>query len=114
RLWDVGTGKQIHKWDSFLNTKYLKPVFSPGSKLLASSDNNIRVWEVVSGRELIQFPQGLATGLAFSPSGRFLATTELELRTLTPTEDINRIILWELVSGQVVRRIDRKEKTAWS
>jgi WD40 repeat protein len=115
RLWNVLTGKQIHQWDCRGLTKYFKPAFSPDSKFLASFDNNIiRVWEVSSGREITRLPQEFATALAFSPSGRFLASSQIQSRLVPTGEDVNRVYLWDLVSGQVALQIDRKEKTIWS
>ena len=121
RLWDLPTGNELRRWDS--QHEYgTKLVFSPDSKLLASFDILTSVWEVVTGRVLMHVPQqygqfqdnGHVQAMAFSPSGRFLASIEVRYRALPSGEDHYRIILRELASGQVARQIDRQEETVWS
>jgi WD40 repeat protein len=49
------------------------PVFSPDGRLLATATRETRIWEVASGRVLIDLPGGSTDHAAFSPDGRRLA-----------------------------------------
>jgi RNA polymerase sigma factor (sigma-70 family) len=77
RLWDVATGQErkltdAHDW-------YSRAAFAPDGKLLASAgaDSNVRLWDPATARELAQLEghAGYIVGLAFSPDGKWLATT---------------------------------------
>jgi WD40 repeat protein len=49
------------------------PVFSPDGRLLATAARETRIWEVATGRVLIDLPGGSTDHAAFSPDGRRLA-----------------------------------------
>lgn len=56
-------------------------IFSPdGAQLAGVSGNAIKLWDAVSGRELLTLAghSGWVMGLAFSPDGRMLASTSLD------------------------------------
>ncbi|HMC63479.1 MAG TPA: hypothetical protein VKI65_00920, partial [Gemmataceae bacterium] len=77
----------------------------------------IRVWDAATGKEVwrsAQTSSGFA--LAFSPSGRILASTDFEFKTLPngDTTEEDTIHLWELTSGQEVRRIAGHPGYTWS
>ena len=54
--------------------KYDRPLFSPGSRFLAKERNKgLRVWEVATGRPLLDLPEAALHLAAFSQDGRLLA-----------------------------------------
>jgi RNA polymerase sigma factor (sigma-70 family) len=77
RIWDVATGKLLHKLDAHLSEPAAL-AFSPDGRLLVSGghsfrNNGINIWDVATGKLLRTLPvEGQA--LAFSPDGRALAT----------------------------------------
>jgi RNA polymerase sigma factor (sigma-70 family) len=96
RLWDVDSGKLLHKLagDGDL-------AFSPDGKLLASgcSDGVVRLWDPATGAQVRQWlahrwgPNGLTT-VAFALDGKTLATAGLR---------DHAIRLWEAATGKEVQ-----------
>ena len=78
--------------------------FSPDGKRLATAgrkDDSPRVWEIPSGRQLLQLPQTQSLdAVLFSPDGSTLVTL---------SGDRNVIVVWNAASGQVIARIVQKE-----
>jgi WD40 repeat protein len=89
---------------------------SPDGKLAASgsgrldplgsvADNSVRVWEIATGKEiyLLDATKGghtdTVTGVAFSPDGRILASNSID----------TTIILWDVATGTVIRRLQGHE-----
>jgi len=79
RLWDVATGKEIRQFDRG------RIAFSPDGKCVAtlgardkSGDNTLRLWDAATGKELRRIECGSsgAEGLAYSPDGKRIATSE--------------------------------------
>jgi WD40 repeat protein len=104
KLWNVATGQEIRTLGG--HASWVSSVaFSPDGRSLASADGQgtVKVWDVAAGRELQTLPgntedQGLidtqkkkkkavavAGSVAFSPDGRWLASTSSE----------NAIKLWQ-------------------
>ena len=78
KLWDTTTGKQLPHLTG--HKRWIKAIaFSADSKLLVSGDEyeTIRIWSAATGKLLstLNWKRGTATyALAFSPSGRFIAS----------------------------------------
>jgi len=103
---EPASGKQGPK--IFVQTGHNDPVealaFSPDGKYLASgsSDKNIKLWEVETGRELKTFAAGdMVKFLAFNAEGSVL----LSLGTL-----IGHVKLWDVKSGKEIRTLSRGGK----
>jgi RNA polymerase sigma factor (sigma-70 family) len=80
RLWDLGTGKELHQGKQ---EAYLAAAFSPDGKILADSryDGSVYLWDTATGKELGRIQTGVAGGtfcLTFSPDGRQLAVAGLQ------------------------------------
>jgi predicted Zn finger-like uncharacterized protein len=77
RLWDASTGEPIRSFRGQLSLiKSLS--FSPDGLRLATAswDATVKVWDVASGHEVLTFEHERgASSVAFSPDGRFLAST---------------------------------------
>lgn len=86
KLWDATTGKLAHTLTG--HTRWIKAIaFSTDSKMLVSGDEyeTIRIWDTATGKLLstLNWRRGTPTyALAFSPSGRFIASGHPEAAKL--------------------------------
>jgi WD40 repeat protein len=121
RLWDVETGKEIHKVQG---KRLLRAVaFSPNGKVLASGDEQatIQLWDPSTFKMIRQVAdmKSLAESLslAFSSDGKTLAcagawnqfgmgniTLNLQGRVTVTSKQGYFVLLWDVASGQEVRR----------
>lgn len=98
RIWDVA-GNYMDELE-FPKTQARLVAFSPADPLLAfSADDSIRLWDLKAGKvrarkRLDGHPQkgppGAVKALAFSPDGKWLASTGLD----------RRLILWDVATGR--------------
>jgi dipeptidyl aminopeptidase/acylaminoacyl peptidase len=111
RLWEAATGKEVRRWDNAQDDVW-RLLFSPDGKLLVSSGasrSGANVWAVESGKQVLALGvQGFLDEVAFSPSGRTLAAVVRRGRTLENGDvgETSTVHLWEVLSGQEIRRID--------
>jgi WD40 repeat protein len=79
RLWDVETGRQLHRMRG--HTEWVLGVaFSPDGRRVASGGDFgiVRLWDVNSGQEVLALDghtKSLVGGLAFRPDGNLLVST---------------------------------------
>jgi WD40 repeat protein/serine/threonine protein kinase len=82
KVWDAASGKQLLD----LPGCCLSLAFSPDGKriLSATPDGTARVWDAIGGRELLALKgqTGFVIWVAYSPDGRHLATTSIDLNGL--------------------------------
>src|SRR5262249_12571196 len=100
RLWDVDTGKELHRLQGHRDLVYAV-AFSPDSKLLASGggdrDRTVRLWDTSTGKEVRRWdvPLGWVGPLAFSPDSKTLAWGSQQ----------GMISLYDVASGEERRRL---------
>jgi WD40 repeat protein len=127
RVWDLASGKLLHKHEP-TEFQLIALAAAPGGKMFASASGSsvFHVWDFTSGKQVRQFqseraenpfgsPYNGATGLAFSPSGKLLATCELDADQVDVVpadgvEQVTNIRLWEVASGKERRRFVFREE----
>jgi WD40 repeat protein len=80
RLWNVGTGKEVHKLDTGRG-EILTAVFAPHGKTLATSgtDGIIRLWHTATGKEASRLETPFAVNaIAFTGNGERLIVADGE------------------------------------
>jgi RNA polymerase sigma factor (sigma-70 family) len=119
RLWDAATGKELRRWDSD-QAEMWRIQFSPDGTLLASSGasgSGAAIWAVATGKQVASFGiRGFIDDVAFSPSGRVFAASVRSGRLLDNGErhETSVIHLWEVLSGQEIRRIEVVQGSVWA
>ena len=100
-LWDTASGKRLHElkgpsdWRSGL-------AFSPDSKRIVSAwGDAISLWDVARWERLLILERiegiwKMITGLTFSPDGRIVACTSLNMN----------ILLWDATTGKKLHRLE--------
>jgi WD40 repeat protein len=103
KLWETSTGRELRNLQSGIqNAPGTSPVvaFSRTSRLLATVgvDNLVRIWDVVSARELQTLAQ---TELAAQSEGVHFITFGIDDRTLLTVSDAIRV--WDVITGREIR-----------
>jgi WD40 repeat protein len=119
RVWDLRGRRELRRWVGGDNHIYGRAVTPDGTRsVVAIKDRDVRVWDIGSGRELRRFHphKGAIYGLAITPdSRRVLTGGPLVLvpgRWVTgPDVDLH---LWDLDTGEEVRRISGHAGGIWS
>lgn len=78
RLWDVKTGKQVHRWQTptfgGFSPSWSPVDFSSDGRLLAlAAADTVQIWEMPGGTNLLKKKVGFVPALAFSPDDKILA-----------------------------------------
>jgi WD40 repeat protein len=99
-VWDATTGKRLRSFETGTWDDPPKVKFSSDGRyfLAGGEDHIVRLWRVADGRLLRAFPvpEGDLAGLAFSPTGRYVLTSETS-RGAKPSSTLR---LWEVASGR--------------
>jgi WD40 repeat protein len=81
--------------------------FSPdGTKLATITKKTVEVWDVKSGelRQTLQGHEKDATGVWFSPDGRFLVSTG-EQQLSVDKDPVGELIIWDVLNGQKIKTL---------
>lgn len=138
-IYDVVSRRKLHSLEGSLVSQYIPndygastparmadghayPVasmeFSPNSQALLTSayDGTMRLWSTATGQHLRCYElvdgEGTRTPIAFSPDGREIASASVNDHWFAPTLNKANIVLWNALTGQVVRRFTIPEAYA--
>jgi WD40 repeat protein len=111
KIWDVTSGKQVcsFKGPSWGSRQFLSVAFHPTGKYVASggSDRKVNLWNPATGHEihpaLSEHTDGVR-GIAFSPDGKYLATSSLReviVWDVTDLENINQVQKFDRLAGRI-------------
>jgi WD40 repeat protein len=100
RVWDTKTGRQLQVMEHVDGGT--GAAFSPDGRLVASIGdypcNHVLLWEAATGKERAELPrvgETNVTSVAFAP----------DRRTLAAGLETGEIMLWDVATGQEVRRL---------
>jgi WD40 repeat protein len=117
-VWDVATGKKLHKLKGH-TASVCRVAFSPDGKTLASAattwgiwppgaeeargPGEMKLWDLVTGKERVTLKghPGLALSLAFSPDGKTLATESGGTEEEAENDPSGLVKLWDVDTGKV-------------
>ncbi|MEP7337581.1 MAG: WD40 repeat domain-containing protein [Acidobacteriota bacterium] len=107
QLWEVSTWRRVGELPQFTPyaSSFKSVAFSPNGKWLAflGRDYKSRIFEVSTGRQIIEMKRGDSLDVEFSPDGKLFAT---RTRVFAPWEP-QSIIIRELPTGREIKKFDR-------
>jgi WD40 repeat protein len=110
-VWDVQAGKQsaVLEHDGVV----WSAVFNPDGRRIvtASDDKTARVWDAETGRQIAVLTGHTASvrSAVFSPDGMRVVSTQMARRSDIITSDDSAALLWNALSGEVIRRFEGHE-----
>jgi WD40 repeat protein len=91
----------------------LSATFSPNGRYIvtASDDKTARVWDAETGRQIAVLTGHTASvrSAVFSPDGMRVVSTQMARRSDIITSDDSAALLWNALSGEVIRRFEGHE-----
>jgi WD40 repeat protein len=102
-LWDVVSGKEVHRFDGLRRFASQSVAFSPdGRRILSAGWNyllqpSIQLWEAETGKALRSFGKHDVNCTAFSPDGQQVLTGDREGHNLP-----GRVCLWDADKGSLL------------
>jgi WD40 repeat protein len=100
RVWDVATGKDLSPDEqAHRQAPSFVALLRDGTAVTGGDDGMVRLWDSTTGRHKrkIDVTDSWVRGLALSPDGRWLATSELGQK--------HAVCLWDLATGRQVYRL---------
>ncbi|HLO34163.1 MAG TPA: WD40 repeat domain-containing protein, partial [Anaerolineales bacterium] len=100
--WDAVSGKEILTFTGPANQPIYNIAYSPNGKLVAgSSEQSITVWDVQTGKQrAILAGHTYYSSIAFSSDGAHLASGSGTLTGGSESNDVGKVIIWDLASGK--------------
>jgi WD40 repeat protein/tRNA A-37 threonylcarbamoyl transferase component Bud32 len=92
RIWDVATAREVFRLKSH-HKRVTCVTFSPDGKYLASAGENVKVWDVTSGKLVTTLLGQICA--AFSPNGKLLATA-----LQGPAKKNIQLTVWDWATGK--------------
>jgi RNA polymerase sigma factor (sigma-70 family) len=102
RLWDLATGRMVQDFGGKQQSIAWRVALSPDARLVVTAHERgtVRLWDTATGKLRREYPvTGNVLGIALSRDGKVLAAS-----FSFPDHDAF-IVLWDLVSGQEIRRL---------
>jgi WD40 repeat protein len=92
RLWDLGTGREVHRFEGHGQRVNAVAYCSDGLQIVScSADKTVRLWNTATGRcRTFEGHDDEVTAFAISPSGRYIVSASLDKRSL----------IWEIATGK--------------
>jgi WD40 repeat protein len=105
RIWEVATGKEVQSIKAGAGRIGSWDFSADSTQLAIASENSVKLWELATGKELRTFGPftSMAMRVAFSPDGKYLASTDgYNTKASGPECDVR---LWDLASGKEILSI---------
>ncbi len=117
KLWDLKTGQIIRTLTGHTAAVW-DVTFSPDGTQALSCDASgvIILWNLADGAEIKRFQAGVQWVLtvAFTPDGKgFVSGGGDNLNNADFSPDSTELALWDIASGEIVRRFEGHQKPAW-
>jgi WD40 repeat protein len=115
-LWDRETGRSIRRFKGH-GGAVISVAFAPDGRRALSGDGAVvRLWDLESGQTIHEFHghTECVFSVAFSPDGRLGYSTSGFLNNLRQLGTDSPIRVWDLETGQEVRKLEGHEGNVWS
>ncbi|MBI5931786.1 MAG: protein kinase [Chloroflexi bacterium] len=117
KLWDLKTGQVIRTLTGHTAAVW-DVAFSPdGTQALScDADGIIILWDLTNGSEIKRFSAGVKWILTvtFTPDGKgFVSGGGGNLNNADFSPDSSELALWDIASGEIVRRFEGHQKPVW-
>jgi WD40 repeat protein len=101
RLWQVATGKEVHRFGGDAGLLHAVALAGDGNLLATGGqDRSVRLWDLASGRELRRFDghDDEVSAVAFAPGSKVLASASQD----------GAIRIWEAASGKLLHQLKKE------
>ena len=106
RLWDVGSGRSLHRFIDFNLMGLAFPIPAKGRWLVTAGPHGVRVREVSSGRTLRTFATWVGPGAALAPDGQALAVCRYSTVSLFALDNREPTVAERKRIGELIALLD--------
>lgn len=92
RVWDACSGKTIHRFDRHKFPITCATLSPDGSRGLSASIKEVKLWNTVTGKQLLDLTTGAVECVAFSGDGRWILTGGMD----------KRACIWDTITGRIL------------